>query len=833
MHFFGTVTSRVGQDVTPIGLRARRGLLGALLLASAPVAHAFHLLGSCSAAADDAQPIRLAQAATPTTDAVVAPLRLSQGVRASLGLKFDPVLNLEPSSSTDTPVYIFGREIFGQMEDDLESRGDAEFRKIGMFIKADVIRQDLVQNELFAEGSVKLFRGGEYFEGPRLRLKLGTMQGSFENISYQLVATGGRGTAERAEFIQPLETRLSKVVYTTCPRDRPAWELRMREMLIDQASEIGSAKSAVFYWGQVPLLPMGNTSFGIGQGRKTGFLPFSYTTSTKLGLEVKTPFYWNIAPQHDLTLYPRFIGTRGVQLGNEFRFLRPNSLGTAIYEVLPGDSKTNTTRQFGSVIASYRPAPNTAIGINIQRASDNNYFSDLGTSLLTSSTRLLPGAVTANTTVSKWNLRAEVQEFQLLQDIGSPILRPYSVLPKLSVSRSHRSIPGRDALPLDWNVLGEMASFQHPTLAQGERFVGVGALAFRHFQDGVNITPKLTVHATHYGQTRAGDSAMTAERYLNAGLGIFTNNVGSTSPSSYTRVLPSFSTDLSTTLERPLKLGASGLEQTLEPRVSYVYTPYQDQSKLPVFDTGLPSLSFAQLFSDQAFAGHDRVADLNQISAGVTSRLIEEQSGAERLRLAIGQRFYFSDQRVVLPGGNARSDRRSDLFGAASARPRRDLTVDSGFRYTPVTSEWQSASLVTRFSPRPASSLSAAYRFVRGSSNTVDLAFQWPVSAGWYAVGRIQQALTNVSGTPGTGASGRVETVGGLEYDGGCWVARIVAQQFPISATERNTVFFFQIEFNGLGRLGNDPLAVLKRNIPNYRSINEITPLPSKFDNFQ
>ena len=833
MHFFGTVTSRVGQDVTPVGPRACCRLLGALLLVVTPAAHAFHSLGSCSATADDSTPIQLAQAAVTRTDAGAGPLRLAQGLRASLGLKFDPVLNLEPSASTETPVYVFGREIFGQTEDYMESRGDAEFRKIGMFIKADLIRQDLVKNELFAEGDVRLFRGGEYFEGPRLRLKLGTMQGTFENISYQLVATGGRGTAEKAEFIQPLETRLTKVVYTTCPRDRPAWELRMREMLIDQASETGSAKSAVFYWGQMPLLPMGNTSFAISEGRKTGFLPFSYTTSTKLGLEVKTPFYWNIAPQHDLTLYPRFIGTRGVQLGNEFRFLRPNALGTVVYEVLPDDSKTNTTRQYGSVIASVRPTPSTALGINVQRASDNNYFSDLGSSLLTSSTRLLPGAVSLNTTVAKWNMRAEVQEFQLLQDIGSPILRPYSVLPKLSAARGHRSIPGRDPLPLDWNVLGEVTSFQHPTLAQGERFVGVGSMAWRHFQDGFNITPKLAVHATHYAQSRAGDSAMTAERYLNAGLGIFTNNVGAISPTSYTRVLPTFSTDISTTLERPLKVGAGGLEQTLEPRISYVYTPYQDQSKLPVFDTGVPSLSFAQLFSDQAFAGHDRVADLNQVSAGVTSRFIEDQSGAERLRLAIGQRFYFSDQRVVLPGGSVRSDRRSDLFGAASARPRRDLTVDGGFRYTPATSEWQSASLVTRFSPRPASSLSAAYRFVRGSSNTVDLAFQWPVSAGWYAVGRIQQALTNVSGTPGTGASGRVETVGGLEYDGGCWVARIVAQQFPISATERNTVFFFQIEFNGLGRVGTDPLAVLKRNIPNYRSVNEITPLPSKFDNFQ
>ncbi|MFM7965411.1 MAG: hypothetical protein ACKPBE_02935, partial [Betaproteobacteria bacterium] len=279
MHFFGTVTSRVGQDVTPVSPRACYRLLGALLLVSAPAAQAFNILGSCSAATDDATPIQLAQAASTRTDAGAGPLRLAQGLRASLGLKFDPVLNLEPSASTDTPVYIFGQSISGQTDDQIEARGAAEFRKLGLFIKGDFIRHNLIRDELYAEGDVKLFREGEFYEGPRLRLKLGTTQGFFDEVTYQLVSTGGRGTARRAEFIQPLETRLTEVRYTTCPRDRPAWELRMSEMLIDQASETGSAKSAVFYWGEVPLLPMGDTSFSISGGRKTGFLPFSYTTS--------------------------------------------------------------------------------------------------------------------------------------------------------------------------------------------------------------------------------------------------------------------------------------------------------------------------------------------------------------------------------------------------------------------------------------------------------------------------------------------------------------------------------------------------------------------------
>jgi len=833
MHFFGTVTSRVGQDVTPVSPRACYRLLGVLLLVSAPAAQAFNILGSCSAATDDATPIQLAQAASTRTDAGAGPLRLAQGLRASLGLKFDPVLNLEPSSSTDTPVYIFGQSISGQTDDQIEARGAAEFRKLGLFIKGDFIRHNLIRDELYAEGDVKLFREGEFYEGPRLRLKLGTTQGFFDEVTYQLVSTGGRGTARRAEFIQPLETRLTEVRYTTCPRDRPAWELRMGEMLIDQVREVGATRSATLYWREVPILPFGNSSFSIGEGRKTGFLAPSYTTSTRLGLDVRVPFYWNIAPQHDMTFYPRLITKRGVQLGNELRFLRPNAAGTAAFEVLPDDSQSGTTRHFGSLMTSFRPADNLTIGLNVQRASDNNYFSDLGNTLLVSAQRLLPGSITMNAALAGWAVQAEAQEFQLLQDVGAPLIRPYSFAPKLAASRGHRAAFGEERLPIDWNVSGELAAFRHPTLAEGERVVGTGSVTWRHFSSGVAITPKLAMHATHYSTSRPGDGLLTAQKYSNAALGVYTNNVGAAAASSYTRVLPTFSTDVSTTFDRPLRIGDAGIEQTLEPRISYIYTPYQNQSNFPVFDTGSPSLNFAQLFSDRAFNGHDRIADLNQITAGVTTRFIEQSTGAERLRAAVGQRFYFSDQRVTLPGGTARTDRRSDLLGQATVRPRKDLTIDSLARYTLESSEWQSFSLVSRYNPKPANALSVAYRFVRDSSNTVDVAVQWPVAAHWYAVGRYQQALRNVGGVRESINPGLVEALAGFEYDGGCWVGRIVAQQYAANATQRNTTLFFQIELNGLGRVGTDPIGALRRNIPNYRSINEITPLPSKFDNFQ
>ena len=814
MHFFGNVTLRVRAA----GALSLRLIVAVVAMCSASTAvMAESPIGTCT---------RLAQAPdTAPRSATGSSLALTNGVTRPLGLKFDPILNLEPSSTTDTPVYIFGKDVTGQTDDVIESRGDAEFRKLGLFIKGDYIRHDLVQDELFAEGQVKLFREGEFYEGPRLRLKLGTTQGFFDEVGYQLVSTGGRGTAKRAEFIQPLETKLTQAVYSTCPRDRPAWTLRMDEFLIDQIREVGAAKSATLYWGDVPILPFGDATFSIGDHRKSGWLPPSYSTSVKLGLEVQVPYYWNIAPQHDMTVYPRFISKRGTQLGAEFRFLRPNSLGTIAYEILPNDSMTNSTRQFGSITTTLKPMKDVAVGLNVQRASDNNYFSDLGNSLLSSSQRLLPGSLTLNTVARGWNVQAEVQEYQLLQDTASPLIRPYSYAPRLSVSRGHRAMPGRDAWPLDWNASTEITSFRHPTLAEGERVVGTGSVAWRHFQQGFYVTPKIAVHATHYEHRKDGtDTSGT--------LGIYANNVGATT-TSYSRVLPTFSTEVSTVLERPLVAGSLPLEQTLEPKITYIYTPYKNQSAYPVFDTGSPSLNFIQMFSDAAFNGHDRVADLNQITAGVTTRLIEEQSGAERFRAAVGQRFYFSDQRVLLPGGTVRTDRRSDLLGQISARPMKDWGVDSQVQYTPSTSTIQNVSLVNRFTPRPAHVLSAAYRYVRGSSNTIDLAVQWPVAKHWYAVGRYQHAMRNLGGGAVNQNSGLVEALAGFEYDGGCWIGRVVAQQYVTSATEKNTAIFFQIELNGLARVGTNPLSVLTRSIPNYQMINQITPLPSKFDNFQ
>ena len=62
---------------------------------------------------------------------------------------------------------------------------------------------------------------------------------------------------------------------------------------------------------------------------------------------------------------------------------------------------------------------------------------------------------------------------------------------------------------------------------------------------------------------------------------------------------------------------------------------------------------------------------------------------------------------------------------------------------------------------------------------------------------------------------------------------RRVAQRYVTGSTEATNALFFQVELNGIARVGADPLNALKRGIPNYRRINQLGPMPSNFDNFR
>ncbi|MBP7525472.1 MAG: LPS-assembly protein LptD, partial [Propionivibrio sp.] len=299
---------------------------------------------------------------------------------------------------------------------------------------------------------------------------------------------------------------------------------------------------------------------------------------------------------------------------------------------------------------------------------------------------------------------------------------------------------------------------------------------------------------------------------------------GST-PDSISVTLPIFSIDSGMTFERPSNWFGRDYTQTLEPRLYYLNIPYEDQSDIPLFDTSVADFNFAQIFSENQFAGWDRISDANQLTAAATTRLIEPNTGAEVMRAMLGQRFYFKQSRVGLNSTVDESEdnlwEKSDVLAAFSGQVLPRVYADLAWQYNVSDREIKRYSMGARYQPEPGKVLNAAYRYsidANSPIDQIDVSGQWPISGRWHAVGRLNYSLQDDENDQG----GRIiESIAGLEYNGGCWVLRGVVRRAALTEADASTSFFIQLELNDFSRIGSNPLNLLKRNIQGYSPINQ------------
>jgi len=272
------------------------------------------------------------------------------------------------------------------------------------------------------------------------------------------------------------------------------------------------------------------------------------------------------------------------------------------------------------------------------------------------------------------------------------------------------------------------------------------------------------------------------------------------------------SADTGLIFERDARFFGDTLTQTLEPRLFYVYVPYRNQDQIPIFDTALADFNFPQLFTENRCGGGDRFGVANQATLALTSRFLT-RNGQEAFRATIGQRYYFRDERVGLtPTTPLRTSLESDLLGSVGGRLFRYWTFDTTLQYNRLEQRAERYTASMRYNPELAKVLNASYRFSRETIRQIDLSTQWPVVAGWYAVGRYNYSLLDKR---------LLEGLGGVEYNAGCWVFRFVVQRVQAAAQVRSTGFFIQIEFNGVGQIGTDEaVSLLSRNVPGYKVTN-------------
>jgi len=748
------------------------------------------------------------------TFAVLCTLPLAAGAQEGLQLKPQPSLILIPPSLKESvPLFLEADQLRGHNDQETEAEGDVRLRKRDHALYADWLRHDKSTDDVAAQGNVRMERGADVVEGARLRYNLESERGFMENPSYTLhkvkdvsaqqqrisgvedrrrtfQVTDARGTAERLLFEGPNQYRAQSAQYTSCGPGNDDWYLKAGDLRIDKDRDIGVARDATIVFMGTPIFYSPYLSFSLHQERKSGFLAPHYGSTDKGGAELTIPYYWNIAPNRDATISPRVMTRRGVLVNGQFRYLEPTYFGEARVEVLPQDNVRGGIERHAYNFQHHQTLPSGWYStLNLQKVSDDTYFTDLSTQIAVTSQVLLPregtiGRIGSWGGTGSYGLNAMVQRWQTLQvDPLAPVTPPYNRQPQLTFSAARQ-----DVLFSDFDFYGQFVGFDHPTQVNGKRTMAYPSLSLPLQTAFATVTPKLGLNVTHYS--------------------IDPNSTGFTSQN---RTLPIFSTDGSMVFERPFTLGGAPHLQTLEPRLYYLYVPYRDQSGIPVFDSGLQDINFATIYSENQFAGWDRINDANQLTLGVTSRLINAETGAERLRAGLAQRFYFDTQRVSLPGVPLRTNTSSDLLAALSGAVAPHWTAEAGWQYSTNFSETQKFNVGARYQPQPGRVLNVSYRETVNLLRQTDISAQWPVGQGWTGLARWNQSLREHR---------MLEGLFGAEYNGDCWVLRVVAHRFATATQQTSTTLFVQLELNGVSRIGSNPLDTVRRNIGGYTQID-------------
>ncbi len=754
--------------------------------------------------------------------------------------------SIDPQVRSSLPSFVSGQHITGRPDLETVVQGNAMLRKGDVVIQADRLEYNQPTDLAKARGNVRVNRAGNVYEGPLLELKVDAFEGFFNQPNYHFLRNQAHGQADRVDFVDEQRAVIHNATFTTCkrlpgPGWLPDWILRASSISLDYEDDVGTAEGAVLSFKGVPLLPVPYVTFPLSDQRKSGLLPPTLGLDNVNGTEVSVPYYWNIAPNRDATLTPTVMSKRGVSLDTELRYLESNYSGIAHLNWMPGD-KLRDSNRWGLNLNHQAQIPSpwadSGLGLNLKlnRVSDDNYwrdFSQNNTSTSTATATTIYGTTVVDTTAQRllandatlswsngaWASNVRTLKWQTLQDPLAPIVPPYDRLPQISTTYNRSNLAGFD-LSFTADYTQFQADVTRTGQVNGQRSYALTQVSYPLTMPSGFLRPKVQLHTTNY--------------QFDAPLTNGANNAS--------RVVPTFSLDSGLVFERDMALFGRPLQQTLEPRVFYVNTPYRDQSLLPNYDSGAIDFNLSTIYTENAFVGNDRISDSNLLTLGVTSRFLDPATGAEAAQIGVAQRLRLRDQNVTLPGGVPVQDRVSDLLLGTAVRWSPLWSFEGNVQFTPKTNESVRSTLGARYRPGSFRTLNAAYRFQRNVSEQIDLSWQWPLatsntndhtlnlalppdpgSGRWYSVGRLNYSMNE----------GRlVNAVFGFEYDAGCWLGRVVLERTQTSTSSATQRIMFQLEFVGFSRLGVNPVKSLQTNIPNYQNLREPAAAPSRFSNY-
>ena len=516
------------------------------------------------------------------------------------------------TENNEKPVFMQADLIQGHDELEIEGIGNAELISEDQIITAERMKYYQDSDDFEVEGDVRIERPLDIAEGSRLKINLESKIGQMENPVFQLKDGSERGEAKTLIMKGDNQYRYEQARYTTCPEGNEDWIIEADKMELDDNDKTGTARNATLKFLGIPIgyTPWG--SFSYSGERKTGFLAPLYSTNGRTGIDVSVPFYWNIAPNMDATVKARAMSKRGIMINNEFRYMTKRMGGTLIFDVLPSDKVTEQNRNRIELKHTHSIGKGWNFGFNYNKVSDDLFFRDLGKGLkVTSRTQLLQQAkLKYRDKLGKTGIlqfSAQAQQFQTVQDPARPAGAPYKKLPQLLLRATQRDVLGIDLdLKASYTEFAHVDEKRDPNKVAGKRYTFFPNISKPIENSFGFITPKFGLHHTGYMLNRS------------------TSNIPE---KNISRTMPIMSLDSGFTATRDTKIFGEGFNQTLEPRLFYVYIPHKDQSRMPNFDSGIQGFSFARVFSENKYSGNDRINDANRVTMSLTSRLIDENTG--------------------------------------------------------------------------------------------------------------------------------------------------------------------------------------------------------------
>ncbi len=604
----------------------------------------------------------------------------------------------------------------------------------------------------------------------------------FENAEFLLGANNSRGSANVLQISQEGTLDLNNVSYTTCPPDSNDWVIEAGDINIDTGSGVGTARNVKLRFKGVPILYAPYFSFPISNARKSGILTPTIGSTARSGSEVSVPYYWNIRENYDATISPRWLSDRGLQLGTEFRYLTKRNNGNAVVEYLAADSLTDDQSRYLIALEHRTLFDNGWRNlVDIRDVSDSQYFEDLGGTLSLSSTTHLDRNVQFDFFGDHWAMFAQVHDYQTLDESIMPIDEPYRRLPQLRVTGHYPD----QLLGLSLGFKGEVVNFDRESGVTGWRVHAAPSIELPIQQPGWFIKPAVILEHTRYElqDTLPGQS------------------------SNPDRTVPIASFDTGLILERTMKRSGN-LIQTIEPRLLYVNIPFRNQDELPVFDTITPDLNFVQLYQNNRFMGVDRIGDTEQVSVGITSRVLDVNTGEELVSATIGQIRLFSDQFVTLPGQPAPVAGSSDYIAEIRFLMFDNVNFDFGHQWGSEGQGTTRSLARLQYRPQTNKIVNLAYRFRRDSIEQGDVSVSWPITKSWNFVGRYNYSFRDRES---------LEQFFGLEYESCCWGFRMISRRF-LSTRDgtRDTSFGLQLVLKGMMSVGTAADKMLERGILGY-----------------